>query len=106
MKKMMNRALSIVLALIMCVGMLSLSAFAAESTKCSDPLGLSPNGEHTWFQGICVWCQEPQNGSADVKKPDDVTKPGNVQEPENSKDDGIPGHPRQFHPGDPGISGF
>ena len=33
MKKMMNRALSIVLALIMCVGMLSLSAFAAESTK-------------------------------------------------------------------------
>lgn len=87
MKKMMNRALSIVLALIMCVGMLSLSAFAAESTKCSDPLSLSPNGEHTWFQGICVWCQEPQNGSADVEKPDDVTKPGNVQKPENSKDD-------------------
>ncbi len=41
MKKMMNRALSIALALIMCVGMLSLSAFAAESTKCSDPLGLN-----------------------------------------------------------------
>lgn len=74
MKKLMNRALSIVLAVTMCVGLLSLSAFAAEPKcpKCGDTVVAEKGGY------VCYTCNDYATPTFDDE----------TQKPEDNKDGG------------------
>ena len=67
MKNLCKRGLAVLLAFVMCVGMLSLNAFAADDKKV--PIDTC-NGNHTWQpSGYCLYCGA-KNGGETYQKPE------------------------------------
>ena len=66
MKNLCKRGLAVLLAFVMCVGMLSLNAFAADDKKVPTD---TCNGNHTWQpSGYCLYCGA-KNGGETYQKP-------------------------------------